>query len=385
MKKILTLICALATIALIPINPVLAVAGGALAAASLALGPQAGCADATLILPMLTGKVMDAFFAEVPELTYFSTDFGLTNGDFAQPAKFNQEVISHLAQIPTVHDYDPTTDKIFTDASRQKAKDLVVDVKVKIDTAKIVRVSVPQGDATQLLISPAFMQSLVEAGRALGRAVVTAALDQVTIANFSHELVAPNESITDSITDSTKWSQLGESRVQLNKQFAKQPRYIIAGSDWVAPLGADLRVSSSLGYNQRTTTDPYARYQNLEGFNEIREFTEMPTTDNLVGFAFEKRAIHLAVRQLTDGFDLAKQLGIPTNATRNAEVDPKTGLSLTAWMYYDPDLSEVIAAFIAAFGIRAGRSIINPDDPGSVDADAGMDRCGLRLVSASNS
>jgi hypothetical protein len=328
---------------------------------------------------------MDAFFAEVPELTYFSTDFGMTNGAFAQPVKFNQEVISQLAQVPTVYDYDPDSDQIFLDSSRQKAKDLVKDIKVKIDKAKIVRVSVPQGDAAQLLINPAFLQSLVEAGRALGREVVAEALAEITIANFSHEQVAPNESIGDSITDSTKWSQLGSARVQLNKQFAKQPRYIIAGSDWVAPLGADLRVSSSLGYNQRTTSDPYARYQNLEGFNEIREFTEMPTTDNLVGFAFEKRAIQVAVRQLTDAFDLAKQLGIPTNATRQVEVDPKTGLALTTWMYYDVNTAEVVAAFIAAFGIRAGRSFADPDDPGSVAADEVMDRCGLRLVSEANS
>lgn len=382
MKKILALTCALATIALLPTHPILAVGGGILAFSALMLQPQAGCADATLVLPMLTGKVMEAFRVEVPELTYFSTDFGMQNGAFAQPVKFGQEVISHLAQIPTVHDYTPGDD---ITSSQDSTKDLVKDIKVKIDTAKIVKIEVPAADAATLLIMPAFQQALVEAGKSLGREVVAEAMAQVSIANFSHELVAPAEDIAESITTSTMWAKLGSSRIRLNKQYAKWPRFVVANSDWVGSLGADLRVSSSLGYNQRTTSDPYARYQNIEGYNEVREYSDMPTTDNLVGFAFEKRAIHLAVRQLVDGLDMAQQLGVPVPIMKRTETDPDTGLAFTSLLFVDTKTLNLNAAFIVAFGIRAGRTITDPLDPAQVLVTDAMNRCGLRLVSASNS
>ncbi|HEY4284147.1 MAG TPA: hypothetical protein VGM62_13865, partial [Chthoniobacterales bacterium] len=126
MKKILPILGALSVIAFLFVNPLLALLAAVLLAACW-LMPLPGCADATLILPILTGKVIAAFKSKVPELAFFSTDYGKNGSDFAAPVKFGQEVISQMAQVPDVVNYTPGDDLT---ASSQNVKDLVSDVKV---------------------------------------------------------------------------------------------------------------------------------------------------------------------------------------------------------------------------------------------------------------
>lgn len=221
----------------------------------------AGLFTATLILPILTGKVMAAFKTKVPELDFFSTDYGKSGTNFAAPTKFNQEIISQIAQIPTVSDYTPGDDLT---SSSQNVKDLVSDVKVKIDRGRVVKLKLPAVDVNTLLLMPAFMQLVEEAGQALGRDVVATAVGQANAANFSQSKTKT--------TNSTDLDTLEDLRVQHNQLGTLTPRYVLGSSDFCSKIQNDPRVMGNQFYNQRTTDDPYTSLVNIKGFKEVREF-----------------------------------------------------------------------------------------------------------------
>jgi len=432
--------------------------------------------SATLIVPLLTGKVMEAFKAKVPALDFFSTDFGKSDGAFAQPAKFGQEVISQLASVPTVARTSPGG--LLT--TSQSSTDLVSDLKVKIDRMASVKVRLPSADIQQLMAMPAFLQSLQEAGQALGRFVVAdAAGEAVSGRNFTHSITAANPDV----------DTLEAQREQLNTQLALTPRFGIATTSFLGKISGDPRVMLQYGFNQRIGNDPYASFKNLYGLDVLQEMPTLPTgngalgtfsaattdictiaslaigidptisfyngarvrltstgtlpaglalatdyyirdytpdvtngvlngsgvsgtfklaatlggvaiditdtgtgthtitqAENLQAIFFEKRAIHIASRQMIDPSEAAQQFGIPSAILVRKEVDPITGLSFLVFLWQDtagatPSL-DVFATFVVQYGIRAGRSIAGSADPTSYAADSGMDRAGLRCLTA---
>jgi len=327
--------------------------------------PRPVCGTATLILPILTGAVMEAFKFKVPELSYFSMEAKPV------PVKFGQQVISHLASVPSVSDHTPGTSLA---ASPQDLKTLVQDIKITIDLCKKVVIKVPSADVGTLLLSDVFKQEMTESGQALARAVVDSALGTVVAANFSH-----SKTVTSGNED---FDSLVTLRKGLNTQKALTPRYFLGGTDVVANIANDPRVMSGLQYNQRITDDPYVRLQNIEGFSEVREYPNFPTTANLTGFGFEKRAIHIAVRQMMDSLDMARQLGIPTPILDHTEVDELTGLVFTSFLWIDVNTHDIYMAVVVMFGVRGGIGLSDDANPSSGAADAGMDPAGLRLISA---
>lgn len=226
----------------------------------------------TLITSILTGKVAEAFRTKVPELTYFSTDFGRSGSAFAQPVKFGQEVISHLAIAPTAAAFTPGNG-LGTGATN--VKDLVGDIKVKIDQAAIVNIKLPTVDSVKYLLEPAFQQSMIEAGKSLGRYVVTKVVEKFTKNNFSNELVAT--------VAAAEFETLSSARAKLNKQGALAPRFMLGETDFVRNISIDPVVASGDYHGQRTGADPYITLVNIEGFESVREFPNMPTNTTAIG------------------------------------------------------------------------------------------------------
>ncbi len=412
---------------------------------------------ATLILPILTGKIIPAFKQKVPALSYFSTDWGKAGSAFASPVKWQQEVISQLASVPAVSDHVPGDDLT---SGALNAKNLVTDVRVRIDRAKRVVIKLPTADAVSLMMDGAFMQTLIESGIALGRQVVADGLAEVTPDNFTLSMV---ETKANHDLDTLK-----TARIALNAVGAGEPRYGIAGSTAVGNIGTDTRVSSNQFYNQRQGVDAYQRLVNIEGFTEVAEAPSFPsgnpsvgvvtaattdvitkvahgllagdrvrfTTTNtlpagltvdtnyyviasgltadafkvsatlsgsavditdtgtgvhtalvwgaLNGFYFEKRAIHIASRQLIDNLEMARALGIPVPIASHQETDPETGLTFSAFMWIDVKTHDIYVAFVVAYGIKAGRALgAGVDvDAGTLAAGTGMDYAGIRVIEA---
>ena len=66
------------------------------------------------------------------------------------------------------------------------------------------------------------------------------------------------------------------------------------------------------------------------------------------------------------------------------ELLKESGLSFTWYLWQDGNgtnpTGDIYAACVVAFGVKAGREIVNPDLPGEVAAGGGMDKAGLRIV-----
>jgi len=416
----------------------------------------------TLITSILTGKVAEAFRTKVPELSYFSTDFGRNGSIFAPPVKFGQEVISHLAIAPTAAAFTPGSG-LGTGATN--VKDLVGDIKVKIDQAAIVNIKLPTVDSVKYLLEPAFQASMLEAGKSLGRWVIGKVVEKFNKNNFSNELVAT--------VAAAEYETLSLSRAKLNKLGALAPRFILGETDFVRNISLDPIVASGDYHGQRTGADPYITLVNIEGFESVREFPNMPSntvavgtvtgesdddkltlvahgltagtrvrvanvggalptglaaatdyyvrdvTDdtfkvaatpggaaiNLTGdgsgtttvsrfeainaFAGEKRSIHIAFRPLDDNEKMRQMLGIPQTMNVIPGVEAESGLSFTWYLWQDGagtnPTGDIYAACVVAFGIKAGREIVNSDLPGEQAAGAGFDKAGLRIVESAAS
>lgn len=226
----------------------------------------------TLITSILTGKVAEAFRTKVPELSYFSTDFGRNGSIFAQPVKFGQEVISHLAIAPTAAAFTPGSG-LGTGATN--VKDLVGDIKVKIDQAAIVNIKLPTVDSVKYLLEPAFQASMLEAGKSLGRFVIGQVAAKFGKNQFSNEQVCP--------VASAEFETLSLLRAKLNKLGALAPRFILGETEFVRNISLDPMVANGQYYGQRTGADPYITLVNIEGFESVREFPNMPTNTVAVG------------------------------------------------------------------------------------------------------
>lgn len=449
--------------------------------------PAMGClCDPTLIIPILTGKVFEAFKKKTIGLDFFSTDFGRSASGFTDPVKFGQKVISQLALIPSVSRATPGG----LLSNSQKAKDLVTDLEVAVDRMAAVKVRLPSEDIQQLLSMPAFIQALAEAGMGLGRFVVRDALGEAASArNFTNSIPAAAPDL----------DTLETARAQLNTQGALEPRYGVGTTPFMGKIGGDPRVLYTYGYNQKVGGEAYAQFDNIKGFSTLREMPSFPTgnralatvtadagantlviasllsasdgidvqaidpqfdiyngarvrvsstgnipaglaaltdyfirdyapdganggvggsgvsgtfklaatlggnaiditdagtgtititqAENLEAFLFERRAIHIATRPMIDPVEAAQKFGIPQSIRVDRVTDPDTGLDFLIFIWQDtaganPSL-DVFATFVVQYGIRAGRGIQSISaDPTSFAANTGMDRAGLRVVTA---
>lgn len=407
---------------------------------------------ATLITSILTGKVAKAFRTKVPEIGYFSTDFGMDGGLFAAPVKFGQAVLSHLITTPTAEAFTPGGGM---GTNAQNPKDLISDVEVKIDAAAKVSLKLPAVDAEKYILGPAFQKTMEEAAIALGRYVVDLAIRKATKNNFSVEKVGTLAAV--------EYETLSDTRAALNKQGAKAPRFVLGETDWVKQLSRDPVIISGEYHGQLTAADPYITLTNIEGFEQVREWPNMPTGNVAVGaatvantgdlltlaahglaegtrirltgtlpaglalatdyfvkgattntfqvaltaggaavnitadgaatvskfealnaLAFERRAIHIAFRQLQDASATARALGIPETSRKETVTDPESGLSMT-WHFWEDTTGtnptgDVYATAIVAFGIRAGRELVSLTAPGEQTAGSGMDYAAIRIV-----
>lgn len=340
----------------------------AVALVAIVLQPrQAACFDATFILPMILREVMEAYKTKLPALGYFLKDIS------SESVKWGQEIIAQMPLIPTARDHVPGND-LTTDA--QNVKDLMTEVKMKIDKCKKVILEVPAGDANSLFLDETFRQAMMNSGHALAEAVVTETLAYVNPDTFSNELVVP-------LAETNKGT-LREARVQLNKQKAGLIRYGLAGSDWVGVLEEDPRMQSKDYAGQMVEDNPYSVYKSVDGFREVTEFPAFPSSNNLLAFFFDQRALLVAFRKMNDTTAMAQTLGIPMTYLHESRTDPNTGLEFHAYMWIEARTQKIFVAFVVAFGVTGGRLSLNAEgDQEEGAADSLLDRSGLRIVSAS--
>jgi hypothetical protein len=100
----------------------------------------------------------------------------------------------------------------------------------------------------------------------------------------------------------------------------------------------------------------------------------------LNAIAFAKGSLHVAIRPLLSNVELAAQLGIPQTIKTEQVTDEETGLSFTVYTYMDPTTTDIYAAVVVFFGVRAGRALGGATTPATEAAGTAYDFDGLRIV-----
>lgn len=322
--------------------------------------------DATLILPRILQRVMQAYRTWNLAAKFFMTDVS------EDGVKFNQPIMAQMPIIPTAVAHTPGDD-LTTGAANVKT--LLKDVPMRINQAARVVLKLPTADAVRLETDTVFEQSIQNSAIALGQYMVAAGLSLFTPTNFTHEIVEA----------AAEWDKetLSAARVQLNLQKAGRNRNGLAGSAAMSTLTNDPRIASGDYFGQRVEGDPYVTLSAIEGFGQFREFPDFPTANNLLGVAFDQQAILLAVRKLADNFELARRLGVPVNVKDFTLTDPESGLSFTGYMWMDTKTHDIYVAVIVAFGVVGGTKTFDADgNDDNADANDLLDRSAVRIVSA---
>lgn len=311
----------------------------------------------TLTFTEILSDVLMAFKTRVPALTMFAHDFS------RDAVKYNQEVIAHLPVIPTAYDHVAASGY---SNNAQNARDLLVDMPIKVDGWKDVPIKIVTTDASQDR-SQNYLKTISNAGYVLGKAVVDYALGKVVAANFSEQTV---EAIANTTRDT-----LGKVRKAMNLKKAGSPRNLLCNSDFFESLDSDPRIASRDYVGQRVEGDPFGRLVNVSGFAEILEYPDFPANShNLTAFGFDERALGLVTRVPMDSTDLARQLGLPVNYKAEVVQDPETGLAIAGFGWIDQNTHDIFVVSSVMFGAVGG------SQGGAVGAIT--DYAGHRVVSA---
>ena len=303
---------------------------------------QAGCRAVTLSVPEILMHVLDAFKLETPELFQpggFGTDFS------SKTAVLGDKITAKISHVPVTASYDPTPGKGFYNGA-QDVTTLIEDVPVTLSQFRHVPIKV--GWLTQLSSKlPLYREAIRNYGWALGKYIVDTALAQCTPANFSNTVKVAPPNVNLDVVD-------GTIRTQLNSQKTyNRGRYALVSSTFAQYLGNDDRVRSSLFYGLLNGNNGYRIWRNLAGFNFIREYPDMYSGNNLIGFAGDSRAIVVATRS-PDFSNVAAQLGVPQIMEFYPMQDEESGIFMTGVAWQEVGTGDVYVSAGVLFGVGAG-------------------------------
>jgi hypothetical protein len=264
MKKIFRSACFLTVLVLsalfvLPVNPLMAWVS-VLSVSALLSSPVPGCYfSTTLSTAEIIADVFDAFRKILPSLKYFATDFS------SAQAKFNQQIIAHVAALPVVTTHDQTNGYF---QAPQNARSLLTDVKLTMDTWKDVIMKFQNVD---LVTDRTYKYQSIIAGAAfqLGKAVIDSVLTKVNSTNISNQLTCTAANATA--------AKLRLFTAQLNAQGAGPMRYGLVNGPFMTGLQSDTSIISGFYFNQRQTDTPYEELIKIAGFQAISEYTDFPS------------------------------------------------------------------------------------------------------------
>lgn len=292
----------------------------------------------TLTVSRILSDLVDAFKQEVPGLSFFATDMS------GEQVKKGQQIIAHIPTVPTV--YDHTAANGYNE-NAQNARDLLTDVPVTIDQWKHVTIKMLHDDVNEDE-SKNYLESIKNAGYALGKACVDFALAKALETNFTNQKIE--------LTDDTDLETLEEIRATMNIYKAGKNRNGIVNSATFRALNADPRIASGDYFGQQVGADPIGRLRAISGFGEILEYPELDDNDeNLAGFFFNPRAVLIATRLPNDSVDLAGQLGIPVPMKKETITDPQSGLSIAGFGWIDQNTHNLYVTATVMYGAAAGK------------------------------
>lgn len=210
----------------------------------------------TLTTAEIVADLFDAFRKMIPALNYFATDFSSAS------AKFNQQIIAHVAGLPVAVNHD-TTNGFFQTPSN--ARNLITDVPLTIDTWKDVILKFQANDLVADRTQK-YIKTVNGAAYVLGKAMIDSVIAKVDSSNISNAIVCAAANAT--------YAKLRTFAVQLNTQGAGPTRFGLCGSNFMSGLLADTIIASGDYFDQRQEGNPFMILNNIAGFQGIQEYPD---------------------------------------------------------------------------------------------------------------
>jgi hypothetical protein len=315
MKKIFNAVSFLAVLVLsaifvLPVNP-LAAWVTVFSMSALLSSPVPGyCFSTTLTTAEIIADVFEAFRKMVPALKYFASDFS------SAQAKFNQQIIAHVAGLPVVTTHDQVNGYF---QAPQNARSLLTDVKLTMDTWKDVLMKFQNVD---LVSDRTYKYQSIIAGAAyqLGKAVVDSVLAKVNSTNISNVLTCTAANATA--------AKLRLFTAQLNAQGAGPLRYGLVNGPFMTGLLSDTSIISGLYFNQRQEQNINEVLTNIAGFLGISEYTDFPATS--AGQTFTTAFATDLITSVAHGLIAGDRIRVSTDTTLPAGMAAATNYFVIA-------------------------------------------------------
>lgn len=291
----------------------------------------------TLTTTEILQDTMDAFKAELPMLSAFSTDFSNAR------SKKGETVIAHISGLPAVQDYDATTG---FKANAKAGDTLLTDVPVVMDQLKHVPVNVKY--LTQLASRKnLYAEAIKNYGYVLSKSIIDVGLGKASPTNFSNSKI---ESINNTTLETAE-----AIRTLLNtNKAAPRGRFGIVNSAFAGALQNDQRVASNLFYGQLNGGQGYRTFRNVAGFENIWEYPDMPANAaNITGFFGDRRAVTICAR-VPDVGQAQAELGIPSIAKFETLQDEATGLTFLGISWMEAGTFDTYVTVAVLYGVSAG-------------------------------
>lgn len=219
---------------------------------------------ATLSTAEITADVFAAFRKRLPALRSFSTDFT------SNTAKKDQQVIAHVAALPTAADHNATS--YFT--SPTSASSLLTDVPVTLSSHKDVVLKLADSDAISTR-NKKYVQAVNGAAHALAKAMIDSVLAKVTSTNASYVAVC-----TTSAATGAKLRSFTET-MNSNGAFGMSRHALVNGA-FMGGLLADSTITSGDYFAQRQEGQREQTLTNIMGFDSVMEYTDFPANNTAI-------------------------------------------------------------------------------------------------------
>lgn len=301
---------------------------------NLNLGPiLAANSLGTLAPELITQRSLTLLKLSFPWLSKVSTSFT------AEAAAFDQEVNARLVSVPTVGHYSTTLGYVSTGAT-------ATDVPVKISNHDYVQI---EFNANELASTGRnlFQEQVDGMHYAIGKTFVDGLLALITVANFANESI---EAVADTDRDTMDTLATALS----TRGVPEFNRIGLLKSAVFRKLGKDSSIVNLAAMGQRPEIITQGVLPPISGIQPYELFN-LPTDENLIGFACTPDALALATR-LPNDYTQAMP-GVPSTAAVSTVTNPDTGISLMMVRYIDHQLGKAVTRFAFMWGVAKGNPL----------------------------
>jgi hypothetical protein len=281
---------------------------------------------------IVSSMMLELTLARLAPLMALSTDFS------AEAIDFNQSLKVRTATPPTVSDYSTTNGYVAVDAT-------TTDYTVTIDKHKHVTLAFNDqeisGTARRLLD-----EQVRVAAYALADQVLDDVLALVIAATFT------NTAITETLAGTDRDTLVSFRQSLTNNAAPDVGRNVLMNVSAFGYLTADTKIISQ-DYNNIGNNDYRSGVlKNIQGFDNVFEIPNLPSTGNMQSFALHKSALVMAARLPKDPGAIGGNVMIPGSI--ETIQDENTGLALQVRTWYDMQKGKLNQTYTLMYGVAAG-------------------------------